>query len=358
MKTLRQPVSLGAIAMANRYVMAPMTRSRARSDGTATALMATYYAQRASAGLIISEGIQPSATGQGFAGTPGLHTAQQVQSWKLVTRAVHEAGGRIVAQLMHAGRIGHPALYPSAHAPTGPSAIAAQGKTYTKDGMLDYPVPEALSAQAIEATIVDFAVAARNAIAAGFDGVELHAGNGFLLHQFMAENTNLRDDAYGGTLAKRVKFTVDVAHAVADSIGAGRVGMRISPANPYNDIAEGDSFALYEELLARLPDLAFLHIMEAHCRTHSLAVRRQWRGALVLNPHESAAAGAVSGAIAQAVLEQDLADAVAFGALFLANPDLPARIEAGGPFNVLDQHTLYGGDHRGFIDYPFLKDAP
>lgn len=354
MSKMFDSITLGDLALANRFVMAPMTRNRATLDGMATALMATYYAQRASAGLIISEGIQPSQIGQGFSGTPGLHTARQVESWKPVTEAVHRAGGRIVAQLMHSGRIGHPALYPSGHLPVGASAIAAEGKTYTRDGMLDYPVPAVLNKQAIVRTIDDFANAAGNAMAAGFDGVEIHAGNGFLLHQFMAQNTNQRSDEYGGSLAARLRLTVEVAQAVASEIGAGRTGMRISPANPYNDIAEGDSSAIYRELLPRLPALAFLHIMEARSRQHTLAIRQQWHGPLILNPHETMDTGAVSGAIADAVLEQKLADAVCFGALFLANPDLPARIKAGGPYNEMDQHTLYGGDHRGYTDYPTL----
>ncbi|MCP2006812.1 alkene reductase [Duganella violaceipulchra] len=354
MKKMFEPISLGDIALANRFVMAPMTRNRATEAGLATELMATYYAQRASAGLIISEGIQPSQVGQGFSGTPGLHTPEQVESWKMVTGAVHQAGGRIVAQLMHAGRIGHPALYPSAHLPVAPSAIAAEGKTYTRDGMLDYPTPIALTKSEIARTVDDFATAALNAIAAGFDGVEIHGGNGFLLHQFMAANTNQRGDDYGGSLAARVRLAVEVAQAVTAAIGAGRTGMRISPSNPYNDIAEGDSLALYRELVSRLPDLAFLHVMEAYCREQTLAVRENWRGALILNPHASADDGAVSGAVADAVVDEDLADAVVFGALFLANPDLPARILAGGPFNVVDQATLYGGDQRGYTDYPSL----
>lgn len=355
MKTMYDAIVLGEIGLANRFVMAPMTRARAGADGRATALMAQYYAQRASAGLIVTEGIQPNPVGQGYAGTPGLHTAAQLDSWRAVTGAVHAAGGRIVAQLTHTGRIGHPELHPGARLPVGPSAVAAEGKIYTAAGLRDYPVPLVLRRSEIAATIADFAAAARNAIAAGFDGVEIHAGSGFLLHQFLSENANRRGDEYGGCLAGRVSLTADVADAVALAIGAGRTGLRISPASSYNDIAEGDTAGLYRELLARLPRLAYLHVMEAHSRLHTVAIRRQWRGALILNPHAVPGVGAVTPATANAVLDCELADAVSFGALFLANPDLPARVRAGGPYNLLDQHRLYGGGARGYTDYPLLR---
>ncbi len=354
MRKMFKPIVLGEIPLKNRLIMAPMTRNRSTVDGLATELMATYYAQRTCAGLIITEGIQPSIVGQGFMNTPGLHDEKQVDSWKQVTQAVHQAGGRIVAQLMHSGRIGHPALYPSAHRPFGPSAIAARGKTFTPDGMFDYPVPTELSAEGIAQTIQDFATAASNAIAAGFDGVEIHAGNGFLLHQFLSDNANQRIDDYGGSVSARTRLVVEVAEAVVHAIGVGKTGMRISPANSYNDIFERDTSSLYRELLSRLPDMAFLHIMEANNREQTRAIREQWRGPLILNPHETPESGPVSPEIAESILESELADAVCFGALFLANPDLIARIKEGGPYNVVDGNTLYGGDHRGYTDYPFL----
>ncbi|MEE1931496.1 alkene reductase [Streptomyces sp. TRM 70351] len=352
MSTLFEPVTLGKITLSNRLVMAPMSRNRATADGEATELMATYYAQRAGAGLIVSEGVQPSAVGQGFMNTPGLHSAAQVSSWMPVADAVHHAGGRIVAQLMHAGRIGHPSLYPSGHQSVAPSAIAAAGQCFGPDGPLDYPVPHALTADEIAATVRDFATAARNAVDAGFDGVEVHAGNGFLLHQFLSDRTNHRTDAYGGSLDRRVRFTREVADAVSDAIGADRVGLRISPGNPYNDMAESDTAELYDTLLAALPPLAYLHVMEAGDRPRTRAVRERWQGALILNPHRTPDAGPVTPETAAEVLEEGLADAVGLGALFLANPDLPERIRAGGPYNAVDESTFYGGDHRGYTDYP------
>jgi len=310
--------------------------------------------QAPSGGLIISEGIQPSIVGQGFMNSPGLHNEKQVDSWKQVTQAVHEAGGRIVAQLMHSGRIGHPALYPSAHQPVGPSAIAAQGQTFTPDGMLDYPVPIELSKQDVYQTIKDFAASACRAIAAGFDGVEIHAGNGFLLHQFLSDNTNHRIDEYGGSVAARTRFVVEVVEAVVEVIGVDKTGIRISPENPYNDISESDTLSLYQDLLSRLPDLAFLHIMEVNNRAQIHAIREQWRGRLILNPHETQESGSVTPEIAEPILESGLADAVCFGVPFLSNPDLVTRIRESGPYNKLDADTLYGGDHRGDTDYPTL----
>ncbi len=354
MTSLFDSVTFGKIPLANRLVMAPMTRNRAKPCGGATELMAEYYAQRASAGLIITEGVQPSQVGQGFLNTPGLHHPEQVASWRSVTDAVHAAGGRIVAQLMHAGRIGHPSLYDSAHTSVAPSPVAAAGQCFTPGGMQDYPVPHELTADEIAATVGDFATAARNAVEAGFDGVEIHAGNGFLLHQFLAENTNHRTDAYGGSVAHRIRFTVEVTEAVVAAIGNERTSMRISPGNTYNDIAEGDTEALYAALVPALPELAFLEVCEIVSRPVTRAVRDLWRGNLVLNPHAAPDSFPATAKSAQDVLDEGLADAVSLGALFLANPDLPARIAAGGPFNEADESAFYGGDHRGYTNYPAL----
>lgn len=358
MTTLYSPITTGALTLQNRFVMAPMSRNRATTDGLATPLMAEYYAQRASAGLIISEGIQPSITGQGFMQSPGLHHQQQAQSWRAVTTAVHQQGGQIVAQLMHAGRIGHPSLYPSAHQSLAPSAVAAAGVAYTAQGPQPYPVPKAMSADDIQQTIADFAHAARLAIAAGFDGVEIHAGNGFLLHQFMADNTNLRTDQYGGSINNRLRLTLEVTAAVCDAIGADRTGIRLSPENPYNDIREQDALRVYSTLCRELPsDLAYLHLMEAGNREMTTLLRQLWAGCLIVNPHQSAQAGPVTPLIASDILQQGLADAVAFGALFLANPDLVARSKLGGPYNVVDASTFYGGGAVGYTDYPALTPA-
>lgn len=349
-----EPILIGAIPLDNRLVMAPMTRNRATPAGEATALMSRYYAQRASAGLIVSEGIQPSQIGQGFMNTPGLHEQRQVVAWQQVTQAVHAAGGRIVAQLMHAGRIGHPTLYSSAHQSVAPSALAAEGQTFTPGGMQPYPVPRPLSLAEIRQTSREFAEAARNALAAGFDGVEIHAGNGFLLHQFMARNTNARTDVYGGSAANRVRFTLEVVQAVCEAIGADRTGLRISPANPYNDIEEGDTLDLYRTLLPALPALAYLHVMEAGNRAQTLDIRQRWSGRLILNPHVDAISWPAAPQVIEPLLREGVADAVCFGTLFLANPDLVERLRRQAPLNTADPATFYGGDATGYTDYPAL----
>ncbi|TMP30410.1 alkene reductase [Pseudoalteromonas rubra] len=358
MHTLFEPVQYGSIATSNRFVMAPMSRNRATEQGHATALMATYYGQRASAGLIISEGIQPSQVGQGYMNSPGLHTLQQAKSWLQVTDSVHAQGGKIVAQLMHCGRIGHPSLYPSAHQSVAPSAITAQGQTYTPDGMKDFAPPRALAMDEIQSTISDYVQAARYAIMGGFDGVEIHAGNGFLPHQFLANNTNLRQDNYGGSIENRTRFTLEIVAAVSDAIGADCIGLRISPHNTFNDIAETDSEQLYSALIQALPtELAYLHIMEAACRETSDAIRRLWKGALILNPHNHWEDGPVTPAIADKVLQQDLCDGVSLGALFVANPDLVDRARLNAPLNNMDDSTLYGGGAKGYTDYPTLNEV-
>lgn len=353
---LFEPVTLGKLALSNRVVMAPMSRNRATAEGLATDLMATYYGQRAGAGLIITEGAQPSAVGQGFGNSPGLHTQEQAESWKPVTEAVHAAGGKIVVQLMHAGRIGHPSLYPSGHQSVAPSAVAAAGQAYGPEGPLDYPAPRALTVEEIAEVVKEHADSAELAIEAGFDGVEIHAGNGFLLHQFLAENSNQRTDQYGGSVENRVRFAIEVIEAVSERIGADRVGVRISPSNPYNDIVEGDTRALYEALVAALPPVAFLHILEGGNRDHIAALRAQWTGTIILCPHPENGVP-VNAEIATEALETGVACAVAFGSAFLANPDLTERIRTGAALADADQSKFYGGDHTGYTDYPTLAEA-
>lgn len=357
MDNLFTEARFGKINASNRFVMAPMSRNRATAEGLATPLMATYYAQRATAGLIISEGIQPNQIGQGFMNSPGLHNLQHVKSWQPITEAVHKRGGKIVAQLMHSGRIGHPELYPSAHQSIAPSAIKATGDAFTPTGPKSYPTPKEMTLDEITATIEDFAKSAELAIQAGFDGVEIHAGNGFLLHQFMASNTNNRADLFGGSVKNRLRFTLKVVAAVTQAIGAKRVGIRISPDNTYNDIIEQDSEVLYQTLISQLPtDLAYLHIMEAANREHTQQIRNQWLGKLILNPHKSWQDGPVTPAIASDVLNENLCDGVALGALFLANPDLVERTKLNASFNNVDPDTFYGGDETGYTDYPTMVD--
>ena len=354
MPTAFDSFELGGKRLANRIVMAPMTRSRAYDPGAgATELMATYYAQRANAGLIVTEGTQPSVIGQGYPDTPGLHSAEQVAAWRQVTDAVHREGGVIFAQLMHAGRIGHPSLLPDGLHPVAPSAVAANGQIYTRQGPTDFVTPKEMTEAEIAQTIGDFADAARNAIAAGFDGVELHGANGYLIQQFLAPNTNRRTDAWGGSVEGRIRFGVEVATAVVQAIGGHKVGLRVSPGNPYNDIAEDDLEETYGALVTRLAPLglAYLHLVENADRDLTRRLRKDWPGAFILNPFTHPAP---TGPEALELVADGTADMIAFGALFLANPDLPARLAAGGPYNTPDPAAFFGGDHRGYTDYPTL----
>ena len=354
MTTAFEPIDLAGTNLANRIVMAPMTRSRAYGPGaTPTPLMATYYAQRAAAGLIITESTQPSVLGQGYLYSPGLHSAEQVAAWRQVTDAVHAAGGVMFAQLMHAGRVSHPSLLPDGKMPVGPSAVAAIGQAHTPEGKKDFVTPVELTEAEILGTIQDFADAARNAIDAGFDGVELHGANGYLLHQFLSTNANQRTDRWGGSIHRRIRFAVEVVRAVVDAIGAHRVGLRISPANPYNDIVEDGYRDTYRALVDALAPfgLAYLHIMETSDRELTVELRRRFGGSLILNP---ATPGAVTNFDALTLVEDGTADMISYASLFLANPDLPARLAAGGPFNTPDPATFYGGNERGYTDYPSL----
>ncbi|MFJ7061678.1 alkene reductase [Streptomyces griseobrunneus] len=353
MTTAFDPIDLSGTPLANRIVMAPMTRSRAGEGGTATELTAAYYAQRASAGLVITEGIQPSVVGQGYPFTPGLHSAEQVASWRKVTDAVHAEGGRIFAQIMHAGRIGHPVLLPEGLTPVSASPVKAAGQIYTHEGPKDFVEPRELTDAEIRQTIADFAAASRNAIDAGFDGVELHGANGYLIHQFLAPNTNLRTDEWGGSEAARIRFAVEVVKAVAAEIGAARTGLRISPSNPYNDIDEPAPDAVYTALAQEIETLglAYLHILEdAPIRELTLALRKVFTGTVLINVHSDGPTGPDD----HTVIDDGIADLISYGVLFLANPDLPARLRAGGPFNTPDPSSFFGGDAKGYTDYPAL----
>ncbi|MFI1415446.1 alkene reductase [Streptomyces sp. NPDC020707] len=353
MTTAYDPIDLSGTPLANRIVMAPMTRSRAGAGGAPTDTVVEYYTQRASAGLIVTEGTQPSVVGQGYPDTPGLHSAEQIAAWRKVTDAVHAAGGRIFAQLMHAGRIGHPSLLPDGLVNVGASPVRAEGQVYTHEGPLDFVTPRELTGDEVRATIGEFASAARNAIEAGFDGVELHGANGYLIHQFLAPGSNLRTDEWGGPAENRVRFAVETVKAVAAEIGAGRTAIRLSPGNPYNDIREPEPEAAYTALVDALEPLglAYLHITEVgEIRELTLALRKRFSGTFILNPATEGPTGPES----LALVEDGTADLVAYGQLFLANPDLPARLKAGGPFNEADPATFFGGDAKGYTDYPAL----
>ncbi|MFJ8940915.1 alkene reductase [Streptomyces sp. NPDC102365] len=353
MTTAYDPIDLSGTPLANRIVMAPMTRSRAGAGGAPTDTVVEYYAQRASAGLIVTEGVQPSVVGQGYPDTPGLHSAEQIAAWRKVTDAVHAAGGRIFAQLMHAGRIGHPSLLPDGLVNVGASPVRAEGQVYTHEGPLDFVTPRELTGDEVRATIGEFASAARGAIEAGFDGVELHGANGYLIHQFLAPGSNLRTDEWGGPVENRIRFAVETVKAVAAEIGAGRTAVRLSPGNPYNDIREPEPEAAYTALVDALEPLglAYLHITEVgDIRELTLALRKRFSGTFILNPATEGPTGPES----LALVEDGTADLVAYGQLFLANPDLPARLKAGGPFNEADPATFFGGDAKGYTDYPAL----
>lgn len=352
---LHSPLTLGAIELSSRIVMAPMTRSRAGAAGVPTPLMATYYAQRASAGVIVAEMTQVSAEGQGYVDTPGIHTDAQVEGWRRVTRAVHDAGGRIVLQLGHVGRISHPSLLPGGMVPVAPSAVRPAGTTYTREGLQPFVTPRALGQQELPDIVEAFARGARLARAAGFDGVELHAGNGYLLDQFLRDGTNRRTDAYGGPVANRARLLLEVAEAASQAWAPERVGVRLSPFNPFNDIRDSAPAATFTEVARLLAGrrLAYLHVVDPIAPgaegTDRLTpvLRRHFMGKVIVN-------GGFDGASAEAALLRGEADAVSFGQPFIANPDLPRRLAIGAPLAAADPATFYGGDARGYTDYPPL----
>ncbi|MBE3009846.1 alkene reductase [Microbispora sp. NEAU-D428] len=347
------PFELGSLRLPNRLVMAPMTRSRAYVAGVPSPLTALYYAQRASAGLIVTEGVQPSAAGQGYMNTPGLHTDEQVAGWREVTGAVHAAGGRIVAQIMHTGGVGHPDN--TGRLPVAPSAVRLGEQIFTPTGLQDTPVAVELSTAEVEATVRDFATAARRAVEAGFDGVELHGANGYLIHQFLSQNANLRDDRYGGSVSNRIRFAVETARAVAEEIGPDRVGIRLSPLNGAQGLVEEDAHELYPALVSALADLdlVYLHLLATGGDELNARIRDLWPNALIVNdPVAPDPASAVERLIDWG------ADLVALGRAFLANPDLPLRLRVGAPLNEADPSTAFGGDHRGYTDYPTLALHP
>ncbi|MGW4997669.1 alkene reductase [Streptomyces hydrogenans] len=355
MTTAFDSVDLAGTRLANRIAMAPMTRSRAHgADRTPTDTVVEYYAQRASAGLIITEGVQPVPEGQGYPDTPGLHSREQIAAWRKVTDAVHERGGRIFAQLMHSGRIGHPDLLDGGLHPVGPSAVAAAGQVYTHEGPKDFVTPRALTGDQVREAVAGFAAAARNAVEAGFDGVEIHGANGYLIQQFLASGSNHRTDEWGGSVENRIRFAVEVVRAVAAEIGPDRTGLRVSPANTLNDIAETDTEELYTALLAAIEPvgIAYLHVLETAPERRPLVheLRKRFAGTFILNPSGEGPTGAAD----LALIEDGTTDLLAFGRLFIANPDLPARLRADGPYNPLDAATMYGGDHHGYVDYPSL----
>jgi N-ethylmaleimide reductase len=352
------PFQLGALALPNRVVMAPMTRNRAGPGNVPGGLAAEYYRQRASAGLIVTEATQVSPQGVGYPGTPGIHDDHQVAGWRRVTDAVHAAGGRIFLQLWHVGRISHPSLQPYGALPVAPSAIAAKGDAFTASGPQPFVTPRALETAEIPGIVAQFENGARHARGAGFDGVEIHGANGYLIDQFLRDGTNRRTDRYGGTLENRARFLLEVTEAVAGVWGAERVGVRLSPQSDFNDMHDSDPRATFGHAALALEPfgLAYLHIVEPLGAlpegTPPLGpdLKEAFAGPLMVN-------GGYTRPLAEAALARGEADLVSFGASFLANPDLPLRLARNAPLNAPDLATFYGGTERGYTDYPALDDA-
>ena len=353
---LFDPISVGALRLANRIAMAPLTRNRAADGNVPTDLHATYYAQRASAGLIISEATQISPLGQGYLRTPGIHSPEQVAGWRKVTDAVHAAGGCMVLQLWHVGRVSHLSLLPEGEVPVAPSAIRADTKTFIESGFADVSEPRALRLDEIPAIVEDYRRAARNAMDAGFDGVEIHGANGYLIDQFLKDSSNRREDEYGGSIENRTRFLYEVAQAVTDEIGGDRTGLRLSPVSPANDAYDSDPQALFGRAVERLAPfgLAYIHVIEGATQGPRdlkgfdfLALRQSFAGAWIAN-------NGYDGAMAGAAIESGATDLVAFGRASIANPDLPRRLREGAPLNEPNRDSFYGGGAEGYTDYPTL----
>ncbi len=355
MTSLFDPLTAGSLDLANRVVMAPLTRSRAGTAGVPTDLNVEYYRQRAGAGLIVTEGTQPSAVGQGYLDTPGLHSDDQTAGWRAIGEAVHGAGGRIVVQLMHVGRVAHPDNKGGLET-VAPSAVAAPDQMMTAGGMVDFPQPRALAHEELAGVVAEFVDAARRAIAAGLDGVELHSANGYLLHQFLSPVSNVRADGYGGSPAGRARFVVEVAQAVAEAIGAGHVGIRISPGTGAGGTAEtdpADVAATYGELVDGLAPigLAYLHVLGDPRSELTRDLRARFGGVFMAN---TGFAAVTSREEAASLVESGVTDLVSVGRLFIANPDLVTRWERGAELNEPDPATFYGGGAQGYTDYPTL----
>jgi N-ethylmaleimide reductase len=366
MPTLFDPVQAGDLHLANRIVMAPLTRNRA-PDAIPTPLMAEYYAQRASAGLLVTEATAISHEGQGYADVPGLYGTEQLDGWKRVTQAVHQAGGKIVVQLWHVGRVSHNTLQPHGGKPVAPSAITAKTKTVLiRDGVptfVETSEPRALQLQELPGIVHTYQAAARNAVeTAGFDGVEIHGANGYLLDQFLKSGSNQRTDDYGGSIENRARLLLEVTRAIADAIGGGRTGIRLSPVTPANDAFDADPQPLFDHVVRELAtlNLAYIHIIEGATGGPRDLPERPFDYAALKAAYRTAGgkgAWMVNNGYDQALAEQAVAggaDLVAFGKAYIANPDLVRRLREGTPLNTPDKATFYGGGAKGYTDYPAL----
>ncbi|HVN42133.1 MAG TPA: alkene reductase [Steroidobacteraceae bacterium] len=361
MQSLFEPVEFAGLTLQNRIAMAPLTRQRADVMGVPKSFVADYYAQRASCGLIIAEGTQPSFAGQGYCRTPGIHTAEQIAAWKRVTEAVHAQGARIFLQIMHTGRIAHPLNRQIPDPPVAPSAVRPAGQMWTdQQQMQDYPTPRAFETADLPRVVEEFVAASRNAVAAGFDGVELHSANGYLLNQFLASNTNLRTDGYGSTLNGRIRFVVETVEAVAAAIGGARTGIRLSPGHMFNDLVDADPLETHTALLKALPTerMAYVHLMLPDSFSPQLnnggdpqalipALRPLVKGALI-------AAGHLTAASAQALLDSRMIELAVFGRPFISNPDLVERLKRGAPLAIPREDLFYTPGPEGYTDYPTL----
>jgi N-ethylmaleimide reductase len=359
MTTLFEPLQLGPLALPNRVFMAPLTRNRADADGVPSELAVTYYTQRASAGLIVSEATQISPMGQGYLNTPGIHSADQVRGWRRIVDSVHKSGGRIFLQLWHVGRISHTSLLPDHAQPVAPSAIRANGQTLTAAGMAPFSEPVALSISGINETLDDFRQAASNAKEAGFDGVELHAANGYLIDQFLKTGSNRRTDEYGGVASNRIRFLNEVVERVLEVWDSKQVGVRISPTSGFNDMSDDNPLETFSSAVESLNryGLGYLHVVETAQSSKgsseadyamSAHLRTLWQGIYVVN-------GGYDGPKGEEALRTGRGDAVAYGRYFIANPDLPTRLQLGAALNEPDPTTFYGGGAAGYTSYPALS---
>jgi len=352
--SLFSPIEIGPYNLANRIMMAPMTRNRASDGNVPHQLNATYYAQRASAGLIVSEASPISPQAVGYPATPGIHNDAQVAGWRLVTDAVHQKGGHIFLQLWHVGRISHPSLQPDNQLPVAPSAIKPAGEAATYEGLQAFVEPRALATDELPGIVADYVQAARNAMAAGFDGVEIHSANGYLLDQFLRDGSNTRDDAYGGPVENRARLLREVVTAVCDAVGNNKVAVRLSPENSFNDMHDSDAqhtFNYATEMLNGF-NLAYLHVLEGDMVTQSCTldyqqIKDRFNGPYMANrgyTYDSASKA----------LQNNRADCVSFGLLFISNPDLVERFKQHDALAEADQATFYGGDEKGYTDYPAI----
>ncbi len=354
---LFSPLKLGSIDLSNRIVMAPLTRNRAGEAGVPQPINVTYYEQRASAGMIITEATPISPMAHGYPLLPGIYTDAQVAGWKKITDAVHAKGGKIVIQLWHVGRISHPSLLPDNALPVAPSAIKPAGQAFTYQGLVDYVAPRALAAEELPGIVADYVHATQCALAAGFDGVEVHAANGYLLDQFLRDGSNKRTDQYGGSFENRARLLMEVTKAVVAVAGADKVGVRLSPVNPFNDMKDSNPQAMFNYVTEALNQfgLAYLHVVEGGMHNGGesepfdfAVMRKLFKGGYIANLAYDKVRG-------NAAIASGHADAVAYGVPFIANPDLVERFRLDAPLNPADSSSFYGGSEKGYTDYPFLK---